>query len=105
MLQADVKGLCLHWPKNWLVRQQVDSWDGKVSTQVGFIRKKGKAAPRDGQRAQKIGSPLLFTWCGYLVLFVGEGSQESGVEWSFNISLQEHIQFCKSLLFVGLVAF
>jgi hypothetical protein len=26
-----------------------------------------------------------------LVLFVGEGSRESGMEWSFDTSLQEHV--------------
>jgi hypothetical protein len=48
----------------------------KSAHKVGFIRETGKATPRDGQGA----------------LFVGEGSQGSqGVEWSFNISLQEYI--------------
>jgi hypothetical protein len=57
-----------------------------LAHKVGFIREKGKAAARDGQGAQKIGISLLFTQrVFYLVLFVGEGSQESGVEWSFNI--------------------
>jgi hypothetical protein len=47
----------------------------KVSTQVGFIREKGKAALRDGQGARKISNPLSFTkGGGYLVLSVGEGS-------------------------------
>jgi hypothetical protein len=43
------------------MRQQIDLWDDKVSTQVGFIREKRKAALRDGQGAQKISSSLLFT--------------------------------------------
>jgi hypothetical protein len=33
MLQAGVDGSCLHAPKNWLVRQQIDLRDNKVSTQ------------------------------------------------------------------------
>jgi hypothetical protein len=32
-LWAGVKGSFLHRPKNWLVRQQIDSWDNKVRTQ------------------------------------------------------------------------
>jgi hypothetical protein len=59
------------------VRQQIDLWDGKISTQVGFIREKGKAVLRDGQGSQKIGSSLSFTEVVFffnLVLFVGEGS-------------------------------
>jgi hypothetical protein len=57
------------------VRQRIGSWDDRVSTQVGFIREKGKAALRDGQGAQKISSPLSFIKRrGYLVLSVGEGS-------------------------------
>jgi hypothetical protein len=47
--------------KNWLMRQQTDSWDFKVSTQVGFMREEGKATLRDRQGAWKIGSSLLFT--------------------------------------------
>jgi hypothetical protein len=39
-----VESLCLHWPKNWLVRQRIDSRDDKVGTEVGFIREKGQAA-------------------------------------------------------------
>jgi hypothetical protein len=57
------------------VRQQIDSGDVKVSTQVGFIRQEGKAALRDRQRAQKVGCSLPFTeGVFYLVLFVGEES-------------------------------
>jgi hypothetical protein len=60
---------------------------------VGFIREKGKAAQRDGHGARKIGSSLLFTWWGgggYLLLFCWGGESGVGVEWSFDISLQEH---------------
>jgi hypothetical protein len=56
------------------MRQQIDSWD-KVNTQIGFIREKGKAAIRDGEGTQKIGSSLSFTKGGFLFgPFVGEGS-------------------------------
>jgi hypothetical protein len=58
---------------------------------VGFISERGKAAPRNGQGAWKIGSSLFLHRVFYLVLFVEEGSQESGAEWSFDRSLQEHI--------------
>jgi hypothetical protein len=52
---------------------------------VEFIREKGKASER------RTGSPCcLHREVFHLVLFVGEGSQESGMELSFNISLQEH---------------
>jgi hypothetical protein len=47
------------------MRQQIDSWD-KVNTQIGFIREKGKAAIRDGEGTQKIGSSLSFTKGGFL---------------------------------------
>jgi hypothetical protein len=63
----------------------------KSAHKVEFIREKGKAASRDRQGAQKIGGSLSFKKAFFffliLVLFVWEGIQESGVEWSFNISL------------------
>jgi hypothetical protein len=75
----------------------------RSANKVGFIREKRKAAPRDGQGAWKTGSSLLFTLKGFLFgPFCWGGSQESGVEWSFNISLQEHTQSCESLLFIAI---
>jgi hypothetical protein len=60
----------------------------RSALKVGFIREKGEATPGNRQGTQKIGSSLLFTFRDfYLVLFVEEGSQESGVEWPFDISL------------------
>jgi hypothetical protein len=61
LLWIGVEWSCLHWPKNWPGRQQTDSQDGKVSTQVRFIREKEKVALRNVQGAQKIGSSLLLT--------------------------------------------
>jgi hypothetical protein len=54
-----------------------------------------------------VASCHLQRWGGvsYLLIFVGEGSQESGMEWSFEIFARTYIQCCKSLLFIGLVAF
>jgi hypothetical protein len=102
--------------------QRIGSWGSRSTCEttrsahkVGFTREKGKAAPRDRQGAQKIGSSLSFTKVIFLfgpfclggksgagvqwsfwhmsvrTQSVEEGSQESGMEWSFNISLQEHI--------------
>jgi hypothetical protein len=57
---------------------------------VGFIREKGKAAPRDRQGAQKISSFLcLHRGVFDLVLSVGAGIRSQG--WSLNKSLQEHV--------------
>jgi hypothetical protein len=51
MLCAGVKGLCLHRPGNWLMRQLND--ESKLVYKVGFIREKGKATARACSRAQK----------------------------------------------------
>jgi hypothetical protein len=59
------------------MRQQIESWDDKVSTQVGFIREKRKASPRDRQEAWKISSSLLFTWGSLFGSFCW--GEESGV--------------------------
>jgi hypothetical protein len=48
------------------VRQQIDSGDVKVSTQVGFIRQEGKAALKGGQGAWKVSSSLSFTEGSFL---------------------------------------
>jgi hypothetical protein len=90
LLWGDVESACLHRPKNWLMRQPIDLWDN-LAHKVGFIREKGKAAPRDGQGAQKIGSSCclhrgVFIW----PFFLGRRVR-SRVEWSLNISLQEHM--------------
>jgi hypothetical protein len=63
----------------------------KVSTQVRFNREERKAALRDGQGAQKIGSSLSFTKIFFfnLVLFVEGGKLGVGVEWPFDISFIE----------------
>jgi hypothetical protein len=45
VLQAGVKGLCLHRPENWLIRQLND--ESKPVYKVGFIREKGKATARE----------------------------------------------------------
>jgi hypothetical protein len=47
--------------------QRIDLWcsgmthETRSAHKVGFVREKGKAAPRDGQGAWKIGSSLSFT--------------------------------------------
>jgi hypothetical protein len=88
MLQIGVESCRLYRPKNWLVRQRLTHETTRAAHKVGFITGKVKASPRDRQGAWKISSSLMFMkGAFYLVLFVGEGSQDSGVGWSFNISL------------------
>jgi hypothetical protein len=77
--------------------QRIGLWGSRLTREttrsahkVGFIREKGKAAPRNGQGAQKIGSSLLFT-LGFLKFGHFCWGGESGVEWSVNISLQGHM--------------
>jgi hypothetical protein len=45
VLWAGVKGLCLHRPGNWLMKQLND--EPKLVCKVGFIREKGKATARE----------------------------------------------------------
>jgi hypothetical protein len=49
VLQAGVKGPCLHRPENWLMRQLND--ESKPVYKVGFIREKGKATAREAQQS------------------------------------------------------
>jgi hypothetical protein len=51
VLQAGVKGPCIHMPGNWLVRQLND--EPKPVYKVGFIREKGKAIAREVQHSPK----------------------------------------------------
>jgi hypothetical protein len=57
LLHAGVEGPCLHRPENWLARQLND--EPKLVYKVGFIREKGKATAREGQRSPEASSSLL----------------------------------------------
>jgi hypothetical protein len=45
LLCASVKGPCLHWPENWLIRQVND--EPRPVYKAGFISEKGKATARE----------------------------------------------------------
>jgi hypothetical protein len=54
---------------------------------VGFIRKEKLPLETDREPGKSVAPCVYIGFFFNLVLFVGEGSQESGVEWSFDISL------------------
>jgi hypothetical protein len=56
VLQAGVKGPCLHRPENWLMRQLND--ESKPVYKVGFIREKGKATAREAQQSLEASNSL-----------------------------------------------
>jgi hypothetical protein len=79
--------------------QRIGSWGSGLTCEttrsahkVGFITDKGKAVTRDEQGVRN----LVATCClqfggGYLVLFVGEGNQKSGMECFFLTYLYKNI--------------
>jgi hypothetical protein len=59
---------------------------------VGFITKEKLPLEMDREPGKLVAPCSLRKGVFYLVIFLGKGSQVSGVEWSFDISLREHIQ-------------
>jgi hypothetical protein len=68
VLQAGVKGPCLHRPENWLMRHLIN-YEPKPVYKVGFVREKGKATVRAVQRNLETSSSLLRWRLGLLWTF------------------------------------
>jgi hypothetical protein len=80
MQWAGVESSCLYWLKNWLVRQLPAVYKGFFFFIWSFLL-------GTGVRSQ--GRSGLLTFCKNTLCWGGESGVK--MEWSFNMSLQEHI--------------
>jgi hypothetical protein len=67
LLYPGVKGLCLHRPENWLMRQLND--ESKPVYKVGFIREKGKATVKVLRWSPETSGSLHRWRLGFLWMF------------------------------------